>query len=116
LRNEWRVKMVSVCPIATIHASSERVWNFLSEPSNYAVWWDAQTRSIIPQGPAQPGQKIYAETTALGKQWSVTVIVEKVNNVERKIDLITMLPFGITVHNHIICVPLDNGDCHVSFG
>jgi len=108
--------MVSVCPIATIHAPAERVWNFLSDPSNYALWWDTQTRSIMPQGPAQPGQKIYAETTVLGKQWSVIVIVEKVIKVERKIDLTTMLPFGITVHNHITCGSLDNGDCQVSFG
>lgn len=108
--------MVSVCPITTIHAPAEHVWNFLSEPSNYALWWDAQTRSIIPQGSSLPGKKIYAETTALGKQWSVTVIVEKVNKVERQIDLTTRLPFGITVHNHIACVPLDKDNCQVSFG
>ena len=108
--------MVNFCPIATIHAPAERVWNFLSEPSNYALWWDAQTRSITPRGPAQAGQNIYAATKALGKQWNVTVIVEKVNQAERKIDLTTMLPFGITVHNHITCVPLDDNACQVSFG
>ena len=108
--------MISICPVATIHAPAERVWNFLSEPSNYALWWDAQTRSIFPSGPAQPGQKIYAETAEFGKQWSLTVIVEKVNHAERKIDLTTKLPFGITVYNHITCAPLNNGDCQVSFG
>ena len=50
---------VSVCPLDTIHAPVERVWSFLSEPANYALWWDAQTRSIVPDGPASPGQKIY---------------------------------------------------------
>jgi uncharacterized protein YndB with AHSA1/START domain len=49
---------ISVCPIVTIHAPLERVWGFLSEPANYALWWDAQTRSIHPEGHAQAGQKI----------------------------------------------------------
>jgi ligand-binding SRPBCC domain-containing protein len=108
--------MVSVCPIATIHAPAEQVWNFLSEPSNYALWWDAQTRSIIPQGSAQSGQKVYAQAVAFGKQWNVIVTVEKVNKAKRKIDLTTVLPFGITVYNHITCVALKNDSCYVSFG
>jgi len=107
---------VSVCPLATIHAPVERVWNFLSEPANYALWWDAQTRSIVPTGSAKPGQKIHAQTRALGKQWNVYVIVESIDEAKRQIHLTTLLPLGITVHNHITCAPLDNASCRVSFG
>jgi hypothetical protein len=56
---------VSVCPIAIINAPIERVWTFLSEPANYALWRDAQTRSIVPDGRAQSGQKIHAESSGL---------------------------------------------------
>ena len=126
---------ISVCPIATIHAPVERVWSFVSEPANYDLWWDAQShwsflseptnyalwrdaqaQSIVPEGPASPGQKIYAQTTALGKHWTVTVIVEDVDEAKRQIHLTTVLPWGITVHNHITCLPLDAAHCRVSFG
>ncbi len=51
---------VSVCPVAVIDAPLERVWDFLSVPAYYGQWWDAETRGIEPEGPAQPGQVIHA--------------------------------------------------------
>ena len=106
----------STCPIALVHAPAERVWDLLSEPANYAQWWDAQARAITPAGSAQPGQRIEAETTALGRQWNVNITVEHIDHAQRVIDLTTRLPFGITVHNHITCVPLDATTCRLSFG
>jgi len=107
---------ISVCPLATIRAPVERVWSFLSEPANYSLWWDAQTCSIVPEGPATPGQKIFAKTAALGKYWNVTVTVVDVDNEKRQIHLTTVLPWGITVNNHITCLPLDPTHCRISFG
>ena len=107
---------VSVCPIATIHAPLERVWAFLSEPANYALWWDAQTRSITPDDHALAGQRIYAQTKALGKWWDVNIIIEAVNDAKHQLDLTTKLPLGITVHNHITCTALDSANAQVSFG
>jgi hypothetical protein len=107
---------ISVCPLATINAPVERAWSFLSEPTNYALWWDAQTRSIVPEGPASPDQKIYAQTAALGRHWAVTVMVNDIDEADRQIDLTTVLPWGITVHTRIVCLPLDPAHCRVSFG
>jgi len=106
----------STCPIAVVHAPAERVWDLLSEPANYAQWWEAQTRGITPAGSAQLGQRIDAQTTAIGRQWNVNITVEHIDHARRVIDLTTRLPFGITVHNHITCVPLDATTCRVSFG
>ncbi len=106
----------STCPIAVVHAPAERVWDLLSEPANYAQWWDAQTRAITPAGCAQPGQRIEAHTTALGRQWNVNITVERIDRTGRVIDLTTRLPFGIAVHNHIACAPIDATTCRVSFG
>lgn len=107
---------VSICPIANIDAPLERVWSFLSEPLNYALWWDADTRSILPAGPAQPGQKILAKSSAFGKQWEVNILVEGVDAKKHQLHLKTMLPLGITVFNHITCVAIDNTLTQVSFG
>ena len=107
---------ISTCPIAAVNAPLDYVWEFLSEPKNYALWWDAQTRSIIPEGPAHAGQVIHAATTELGKSWDVTVVVNGVDQAKHQIDLTTILPFGITVHNHITCTALHGGNTQISFG
>ena len=104
------------CPIAAVRAPAERVWDLLSQPTNYAQWWDAQTRAITPAGSAQPGQRVDAQTTALGRQWNVNITIELIDHARRVVDLTTRLPFGITVHNHITCVPLDAATCRVNFG
>lgn len=106
----------STCPIAVVRAPAERVWGLLSGPANYAQWWDAQVRAITPAGSAQPGQRIEAQTTALGRQWTVNITVEHIDHARHAIDLTARLPFGITVHNHITCVPVDATTCRVSFG
>jgi hypothetical protein len=103
---------VNVCPMDIINAPVQEVWPFLSEPANYALWWDAQTRSIVPEGHAQPGQRIHARAGGLG----INVILNSIDESKRQLHLTTMLPFGITVYNHITCTPLANGACQVSFG
>jgi len=109
---------LSTCPIATVHASADQVWSLLSAPERYALWWDAETRAIIPAGPAQPGQRIYAEPRALGRPWKVNIVVEveQVDEAQRSLQLKTQLPLGITVYNHITCTPLDSATCRVAFG
>ena len=107
---------VSVCPIATVHASPDHVWEFLSEPKNYALWWDAQTQRIVPEGRAHAGQKIHAKTIEAGKSWDITVTVNSVDESKHQIDLTTQLPLGITVYNHITCITAQDGNTQVSFG
>ena len=107
---------ISSCPIATVDASVEQVWQLLADPRNYGLWWDAETRSIEPAGPAKPGQRISARTRALGKHWEVQITVASIDTDKRALDLTTQLPFGITVHNHIACRTLDEQHCRVSFG
>ena len=107
---------LSTCPIATVEAPVERVWDLLADPGSYALWWDAETRSITPPGSATPGQRISAQTSALGKRWDVQVTVDDLDHARRQLDLTTRLPFGISVRNHIVCHALDSRRCRVSFG
>lgn len=107
---------VSICPIANVNAPLERVWGFLAEPANYALWWDARTRSISPTGSAHPGQKIMAQSSALGRQWEVNILVEGVDEPKHQLHLKTKLPLGITVFNHITCTALNKAATQVTFG
>jgi hypothetical protein len=106
----------SACPIATVDAPIDQVWSLLANPAQYASWWDAQTRSIVPEGPAQPGQQVFAQTTALGIRWGVHSLVQAVAPEKCQLDLLTRLPFGITVRNHITCARLDDRHTRVGFG
>ena len=106
----------SVCPVTVVNAPLDHVWEFLSEPKNFALWWDAQTHRIIPEGRAHPSQKIHAMTREAGMSWDLTVTVNAVDESKHQIHLTTALPFGITVHNHITCTALKDGNTHVSFG
>ena len=107
---------ISTCPIATVEAPVEQVWQLLADPYNYGSWWDAETCSIVPAGPTKSGQRISARTRALAKDWHVRITVASIDPDKRALDLTTQLPFGITVHNHIVCWALDNQHCRVSFG
>jgi ligand-binding SRPBCC domain-containing protein len=106
----------TTCPVAIIDAPSEKVWSLLDTPENYARWWDAETCAIIPQGSAQPGQRIFAETREFGRKWKLSVQVERIDEAGRQLDLRTSLPFGISMRNHFTCSPVGERQCLVSFG
>jgi polyketide cyclase/dehydrase/lipid transport protein len=109
---------INTCPTATVEAPVEQVWQLLADPRNYGLWWEAGTWSwsIEPAGPAKPGQQIIARTRALGKDWDVQITVASIDADKRVLELRTRLPFGIAIHNHIVCGALDNTHCRVSFG
>src|SRR6476620_727851 len=103
---------ISICPIATIKAPIERVCEVLDEPANYDVWWDAKTRSIVPEGPAQVGQRVHAKAGG----FNILLTVDAVDESKHKIDFRTKFPFGITGFNHLTCTALPNSNTQVSFG
>jgi uncharacterized protein YndB with AHSA1/START domain len=107
---------ITTCPTAIVEAPVDRVWQLLADPHNYALWWDAETYAIEPVGRAEVGQRVLARTRALGKDWELRVTIAGVDPDQRIVDLTTQLPFGVTVHNHIVCRSLDSTRCRVSFG
>ena len=106
----------STCPTSIVDAPVERVWRLLADPRRYALWWDAHTRSIVPDGPAQPGQQVWAQTVALGKRWDVHITIRDVAPETQHLELLTRLPWGITIDNHITCTRLDAQRTRVSCG
>lgn len=105
---------ISTCPMATVDAPVEQVWRLL-DPSRFDLWWEARTVSIVPEGPAQAGQRVVARLGPLpGARIHLTV--ESVQPEKHQLDLLTRFPLGITIHNHITCTPLGDQQTRVSFG
>jgi hypothetical protein len=51
-----------------------------------------------------------------GFRWELDVLVEDINNPGHVLDVMTSLPFGIIIFNHITCKDLDPKTCQISFG
>jgi len=107
---------VNVCPGAVVNASADRVWSVLSDPTRYDAWWDAQTDSVDPAGPAQPGQTILGSSRALGRRWRIITSVEAVETAARRLHLRTTLPMGLVIVNTISCSPAGPDRTRVQFG
>jgi uncharacterized protein YndB with AHSA1/START domain len=107
---------ISVCPVATVKAPLEQVWQLLSEPKNFDLWWEARTQSIVPPGPAQAGQMIYARAGALGISGKITIRVDAIDAPKHQLHLTTRLPLGITMSNHLTCTQVDPVTTYISFG
>lgn len=106
----------TLCPSAVVTAPVESVWELLSDPTLYDVWWDARTERIAPEGKAAPGQTLYAKTSALGRTWDVMLRVEKVNPEQHQLQAQATLPLGTVNHVTITCAALDAVSCRVQFG
>lgn len=107
---------ITLCPAAIVAAPVESVWDLLSEPTLYNEWWDARMERIVPEGKASPGQMLYAKTSAFGREWEVTLKVERVNPEKHQIQLHVMLPLGIINDPTLTCTAIDAASCRVSFG
>jgi len=107
---------VAICPSAVVAAPVENVWELLSEPALYDVWWNARTERIVPEGPATPGQTLYAKTSALGRTWDVTLRVDAVNRDLHQVQLRITLPLGIVNHATITTTAIDDATSRLQFG
>jgi hypothetical protein len=106
----------SVCPATTVAAPVETVWDLLSDLTQLDVWWDAHTERIVPEGPASPGQMLYAKTSEFGRTWDVTLRVDAVHPEKHQIQMHISLPLGLINDNTITCAALDATSCRVQFG
>lgn len=105
---------VTVCPIAVVEASDERVWHLLTTPEGYKAWVDAELLRAEPPGAAIEGQRIFFRTRALGRWWPVSFQVGAVD-APRSLELTVDLPLGITNHEHITVLPLAARQTRVAF-
>ena len=107
---------INVCPAANVAAPAEIVWELLSEPKLYDIWWSAHTRRIVPEGPAAPGQVVYGQVVVPGKRWDVTLTVETVDPERHRVQLLVTLPLGLVNHATITCAPIDASTSRLQFG
>jgi uncharacterized protein YndB with AHSA1/START domain len=106
---------ISVCPAAVVAAPIESVWELLSDPALYDVWWDARTERIVPEGKAAPGQTVHARLSAFGGifKGTLTLRVERVDPEQQQVRIRATLPFGLVDDATITCTAIDAASCRV---
>ena len=107
---------ISVCPATTVAAPAANVWELLADPARYDLWWDARAERIVPEGPATPGQIVYAKTREFGRTWNLTLTVRAVEPEKRRIQIDALLPFGTINHATITATTIDATSCRLAFG
>ena len=106
----------TICPMAVVAAPVASVWELLSEPRLYDEWWDARTERITPEGKATPGQMLYAKTSAVGRQWDVTLKIVAVDAEKHQVQMDVALPLGTINHATITCAAIDATSSRIQFG
>ncbi len=104
----------SACPTCIADAPIEIAWS-LFDPLRLDEWWDAHTRSVTPEGPLAPGQRIEASTGPLG-MFTVTALVLEVDPAAHRLRMAIRLPFGMINDETVTMAALGPERCRISFG
>ncbi|HUE17858.1 MAG TPA: SRPBCC family protein [Planctomycetaceae bacterium] len=104
----------TACPTAIVDAPIDVVWNLLTEFAGWGKFYDVRVISVEPPGPAAIGQQMRGES---GPRWLHLGVSFEFTRIEthRKLELDIKLPLGITVHEDLDCVPLDDHRCRVNY-
>ena len=103
------------CPTAIVEAPVGVVWKLLTNLSGWGSFFNLRVTSVEPPGPAAKGQRMLGEP---GPRWlhlGISVEYTLIDETHYKLEMNVRLPFGITVHEALDCVPLDDGRCRVNY-
>ena len=108
---------LNVCPVDTVAAPVERVWELLREPAGYGRFWEWQVERVEPAGPATVGQKIFGWTPkVLGLRWRIDAEIQEVDAQRHVILFRVSLPWGLLSSNRIMCARIDDHRCTLRYG
>lgn len=107
---------LTVCPVATVAAPVEVVWENLIQWERYAEWADVQVERSEPDGPATVGQTITFAGKAFGRTWRFFFKVEEVNHERYQLGLHVFFPWGLQEKPSITCSPISTATCRVQYG
>ena len=95
--------------IPVVEAPVGVVWKLLTNISGWGSIYNVRVISVEPPGPAAKGQRMLAEPGLrwlhLGMSFEYTLIDET----HYQLELDARFPLGMTVHEALDCVPLEDG-------
>ena len=107
---------LTVCPAAIVAAPVETVWELLDNPVRFDDWADGKIQWIAPDGPTMPEQQFCIKSRALGRSWPALFTVKEVQQEKHVLQMDVVLPLGMSMHNRLMCTPIDAVSCRVQYG
>jgi len=98
-----------------VSAPIEIVWSLLTEPARWEDFFDVRITRVEPAGSAVVGQRLYGESGPSFLHIGLKFEYTEVNVAQHKLGLNVQLPFGITVREHLNCIPLSSNRCRVNY-
>lgn len=105
----------SACPTGIVEAPVGVVWKLLTDLSGWGDFFDVRVISVEPSGPAAKGQRMLGEAGPRWMHFRVSFEFTLLDEPHHKIELSARFPFGITVHEALDCVPLDECRSRVNY-
>jgi hypothetical protein len=109
------VATYSACPTEIIDAPIAAVWTLLTDLAGWGTFFDVRVNHVEPTGPAAVGQRMQGESGPRMLHLGVAFEFTRIDAVEHKLDMRVQLPFGITVHEALDCIPIDARRCRVNY-
>ncbi len=103
------------CPTDIVQAPIDVVWKLLTDLSGWGNFFDVRVVSVEPPCPGAVGQRMLG---AAGPKWlhfRVTFEFTVIDEVHHNLELDIRMPLGITVHEQLDCVPIDQVRCRVNY-
>ena len=98
-----------------VSAPIEIVWSLLTDPARWGDFFDVRITRVEPAGSAVLGQRFYGESGPSFLHIGLKFEYIEVNVAQYKLGLNVQLPFGITVREHLDCIPLSSTQCRVNY-
>jgi hypothetical protein len=105
------------CPTEIVEAPVGVVWKLLTDLSGWGSIFDFRVISVEPPGPAVKGQRMLGEAVGW-KRWlhlSGSFEYTLIDETHYKFEMDVRLSLGMTVHEALDCVPLEDGRCRVNY-
>ena len=103
------------CPTSVIKAPVDIVWALLMHPEAWGEFYDIRVLAVDPAGPATVGQRIIAESGPRVFHFKLELRFTRIDALNREMGLSVRLPLGIRVEENLVCVPLGDDQCRVSY-
>jgi Polyketide cyclase / dehydrase and lipid transport len=103
------------CPTAIVEAPLEVVWDLLLNTAEWGRFYDVRVLSVIPPGPARPGQRLVGNPGPKFLPLRLVFEFTEVDSTIHKLGFNGRLPFGIRVREDMMIAPIDATRCRVNY-
>jgi hypothetical protein len=103
------------CPTDIVEAPIDIVWSLLTNPADWGSFYDIRVLRVEPPGPMKPGQRLIGETGTRWLRLPVSFEYKLIDELQHKLEFDGQLPFGMTVHESMDCIPIGSERCRVNY-